>query len=398
MQVDPIWVNFGIPDNEQARLQKEAEAGRLALPKGGFEVELRLADGTMYREAGRLNFSDVRIYAEHRHARGARRAAQPERRRAAPGPVRARDPEGRDASRTRSRCRSARCSRARRAASSSTWSTRRAAPQPRPVEAGEWSGDTWIITSGLKAGERVIVDGVMKLGPGAPVQDRRAKPPPSRSRAARNPQRRSRPCSRSFFIDRPIFAAVLSIFIVIAGLAAMRVLPVAQYPEIAPPVVTVQRGLPGRLGAGARADRRRAAREPDQRRREHDLHELDLDLAGRGADPGHLRHRHRRRQGGAQRQQPRQAGRAAPAARGAPPGRDGGEGLLGVPAGARLLLARRPLRRRLHLELRDDERARPAQARAGHHQRADLRRQGLRDAHLGAARPADAAPPRPPPT
>jgi len=48
-----------------------------------------------------------------------------------------------------------------------------------------------------------------------------------------------------FFIDRPIFAAVLSIFIVIAGLAAMRVLPIGQYPEIAPPVVTVQAVYPG---------------------------------------------------------------------------------------------------------------------------------------------------------
>ncbi|HEV7476391.1 MAG TPA: multidrug efflux RND transporter permease subunit [Burkholderiales bacterium] len=48
-----------------------------------------------------------------------------------------------------------------------------------------------------------------------------------------------------FFIDRPIFAAVLSIFVVIAGLASMRVLPVAQYPEIAPPVVTVQAVYPG---------------------------------------------------------------------------------------------------------------------------------------------------------
>ncbi len=48
-----------------------------------------------------------------------------------------------------------------------------------------------------------------------------------------------------FFIDRPIFAAVLSIFIVIAGLAAIRVLPVAQYPEIAPPVVTVRAIYPG---------------------------------------------------------------------------------------------------------------------------------------------------------
>jgi len=48
-----------------------------------------------------------------------------------------------------------------------------------------------------------------------------------------------------YFIDRPILAAVLSIFIVIAGLAAMRTLPIAQYPEIAPPVVTVQAVYPG---------------------------------------------------------------------------------------------------------------------------------------------------------
>src|SRR5918994_4934011 len=48
-----------------------------------------------------------------------------------------------------------------------------------------------------------------------------------------------------FFIDRPIFAAVLSVFIVLAGLAAMRTLPIAQYPEIAPPVVTVTAFYPG---------------------------------------------------------------------------------------------------------------------------------------------------------
>jgi HAE1 family hydrophobic/amphiphilic exporter-1/multidrug efflux pump len=48
-----------------------------------------------------------------------------------------------------------------------------------------------------------------------------------------------------FFIDRPIFAAVISLFLVLAGLAAMRTLPIAQYPEIAPPVVTVQAVYPG---------------------------------------------------------------------------------------------------------------------------------------------------------
>jgi hydrophobe/amphiphile efflux-1 (HAE1) family protein len=48
-----------------------------------------------------------------------------------------------------------------------------------------------------------------------------------------------------FFIDRPIFAAVLSILIVIVGLVAYPGLPVAQYPEIAPPTVVVNANFPG---------------------------------------------------------------------------------------------------------------------------------------------------------
>ena len=48
-----------------------------------------------------------------------------------------------------------------------------------------------------------------------------------------------------FFIDRPIFAAVLSIVVTLAGLVASQVLPVAQYPEIAPPTVTINASYPG---------------------------------------------------------------------------------------------------------------------------------------------------------
>jgi hydrophobe/amphiphile efflux-1 (HAE1) family protein len=48
-----------------------------------------------------------------------------------------------------------------------------------------------------------------------------------------------------FFIDRPIFATVLSLFLVLAGLAAMRVLPISRYPEISPPVVNVRAIYPG---------------------------------------------------------------------------------------------------------------------------------------------------------
>ncbi len=48
-----------------------------------------------------------------------------------------------------------------------------------------------------------------------------------------------------FFIDRPIFATVLSLFLVLAGLAAMRILPISRYPEISPPVVSVTAVYPG---------------------------------------------------------------------------------------------------------------------------------------------------------
>ena len=48
-----------------------------------------------------------------------------------------------------------------------------------------------------------------------------------------------------FFIDRPIFATVISIVIMLAGLAAIKSLPIAQYPQIVPPQVLVSAGFPG---------------------------------------------------------------------------------------------------------------------------------------------------------
>jgi multidrug efflux pump len=47
-----------------------------------------------------------------------------------------------------------------------------------------------------------------------------------------------------FFIDRPIFAWVIAIVIMLAGLLAIRILPVSQYPNIAPPAVTINSSYP----------------------------------------------------------------------------------------------------------------------------------------------------------
>jgi len=169
VQVNPMWVNFGIPDGEATQLRKEIEAGRLAMPKDGrFEVGLRLADGSQYDQVGLLNFSDVRISAttgtresraEVPNLKGVlqpgqfvrvllRGAVYPN---AVTVPQRAvlEGPQGKFVYVV----------------------NEKSAAEPRPVQAGEWSGGgDWIITDGLKQGDRVIVDGVMKLGPGAPVR------------------------------------------------------------------------------------------------------------------------------------------------------------------------------------------------------------------------------------
>ncbi|HEY9193681.1 MAG TPA: efflux RND transporter periplasmic adaptor subunit, partial [Methyloversatilis sp.] len=41
--------------------------------------------------------------------------------------------------------------------------------EPRPVKLGQWQGKDWVVTGGLKPGDRVIVDNLIKLRPGATV-------------------------------------------------------------------------------------------------------------------------------------------------------------------------------------------------------------------------------------
>ena len=61
------------------------------------------------------------------------------------------------------------------------------------------------------------------------------------------------------FIDRPIFATVLSVFVTLIGLGALAILPIAQYPEIVPPTVQITTQLSRRLRRGGLANRCHAA-------------------------------------------------------------------------------------------------------------------------------------------
>ena len=167
-QVDPIWVSFGISDNEQLKLNAEAAAGRLELPKDGkFEVSVRLADGSVYGKTGRLNFSDVRISGA---------TGTSETRAEMPNPNGVLRPGQFVRVMLKGATRPNAITVAQRAVLESPQGKfvyvvgADGKAEARPVVAGEWSDESWIINSGLKAGDRVIVDGVMRIGPGAPVQ------------------------------------------------------------------------------------------------------------------------------------------------------------------------------------------------------------------------------------
>ena len=94
-----------------------------------------------------------------------------------------------------------------------------------------------------------------------------------------------------FFINRPIVAMVISIIMMIVGVVAMVQLPIAQFPDIAPPEILVG-DLRRRRRADGRAVRRDAHRAADAGRRRHDLHVLDQRQQRIDEAQGRLRRRH----------------------------------------------------------------------------------------------------------
>lgn len=57
--IDPIWVTFSVSQNQMARWREESQKGQIVLPKNqDYEVELVLPDGTPYAERGKINFAD----------------------------------------------------------------------------------------------------------------------------------------------------------------------------------------------------------------------------------------------------------------------------------------------------------------------------------------------------
>ncbi len=182
------------------------------------------------------------------------------------------------------------------------------------------------------------------------------------------------PMFSRFFIERPVFATVLAIIIVLAGLVSARVAAGGAVPGDRAAHRHDHRHLPRRFGRDPGAHRGRTDRGAAVGRREPAVLQLQLGLQRPDDDHRHLRRRHRHRQGHLQRQQPRAARHAAPARRGAAQRRAGGQALEQLPARRCGQLARPVARHALPVELRDAEHRRRVEARAGRGRRLHLRR------------------------
>lgn len=185
VQTNPLKAVFGIPDAEHARMQADLRERKLVLPAEGFAVQVLSADGTPLAGGGKLRFSEPLVDAATGTIKS--QAELPNRDgRIKPGqfvrvklsgatrpdviqvPQRAvlEGPQGKFVY---------------VAAPGDKPELKGAlVATVRPVQAGEWVdvGDSrgWVIRSGLQPGDKVIVDGLMRIGPGAPVQLAQAAP------------------------------------------------------------------------------------------------------------------------------------------------------------------------------------------------------------------------------
>ncbi len=160
-QSNPIWVRFSLGDSDLAKLP-----GGRATRSNITGVELILADGTVYPKAGKLNFLasniDTTLGTQALRAEFDNHDNQ-----LLPGQfVRVRlltgERDGVFLVPQSAVIQSEQGTVVMLAGDGDKVA-------PRPVQVGEWRGKDWVILGGLKAGDKVIIDNLIKLRPGAPV-------------------------------------------------------------------------------------------------------------------------------------------------------------------------------------------------------------------------------------
>ncbi len=167
-QLDPIWVNFNISENQLLKYRSEVEQGLLRLPPlNRFQVEVTLADGAVFPQIGHIDFSEPSFSEETGTFLVRTQFNNPE------GDLR---PGQFVRVHLKGAIRPASVLLPQRAVLQGAkgyyvWVVDDAGTAVRrEVEIGDWQGDGWFINHGLLPGERVVVDGAIRLSPGVALQ------------------------------------------------------------------------------------------------------------------------------------------------------------------------------------------------------------------------------------
>ncbi|GLW36738.1 efflux RND transporter periplasmic adaptor subunit [Pectobacterium actinidiae] len=173
-QLDPIYVDVTQSSNDFLQLKKELENGTLKQSEGKANVRLLLENGTEYVEAGTLEFSDVTV--DETTGSITLRAIFPNpQHNLLPGMfVRARLDSGVNPSALLVPQQGV--TRDPRGQATAMVVGEGDKVEPRTLKTSKAIGDKWLVTEGLKAGDRVIVTGLQKIRPGAQVKTKEVAP------------------------------------------------------------------------------------------------------------------------------------------------------------------------------------------------------------------------------
>lgn len=172
-QLDPIYVNFSQSSADLLAIRREIAAGTIKVPEiGRIAVKLALEDDSEYPHAGHLNFLDLSI--DEATGTVALRAEFPNPdRMLLPGQfVRAQIAAG---VRPNEILIPQRAVKVTQQGASVMIVNEKNIATVRQVKVGNLHGQSWAVLTGLKAGDRVIVDGLQKVQPGSPVRIAAAK-------------------------------------------------------------------------------------------------------------------------------------------------------------------------------------------------------------------------------
>ena len=167
-QLDPIWVDFSLSEDEMLKIRQERKSGQLQFTDAtALTVELVLSDGSIYPETGRMFFRDANYSTETGTFLVRATFSNP-------------DGELRPGQFVRVHVKGATRPNAilvpqqavlQGAQGFFVWIVdAEGKAQVRSVEVGNWQGDNWFISKGLSPGDKVITDGIMRLAKGTPVK------------------------------------------------------------------------------------------------------------------------------------------------------------------------------------------------------------------------------------